>query len=109
MSTNSHNLPIPRITIRKSTHTDYVALVRVAGRDSKQLPAGPFLVAEVRGEIHAAIEIATGEVIADPFQRTAEVLSLLSSRHEQLGSGRTRRRGALRIVAKSPALRRAAV
>ena len=109
MSTNNHNSAISRITIRESSPTDYVALVRVAGRDSKELPAGPMLVAEVRGEIHAAISIATGTVIADPFRRTADNISLLRSRREQLGSGRTGRRRALRIVAKSPALRRAAV
>ena len=59
------------LAIRPATEGDRLALTRLAGRDSTTVPAGDLLVAEVGGEIHAAIAVATGEAIADPFQSTA--------------------------------------
>jgi hypothetical protein len=56
---------------------DRAALRRVAQRDSRPVPEGELLVAEVGGELQAAIELATGEVIADPFRRTVELVRML--------------------------------
>lgn len=86
------------LAIRPATEGDRLALTRLAGRDSTTVPAGDLLVAEVGGEIHAAIAVATGEAIADPFQSTRELVALLRLRAEQ-----TRRRPALRLVARSHA------
>ncbi len=68
------------ITIRSSRPADASELNRLAALDSQRLPAGDLLVAEVRGEIVAAYDPAAARAIADPFQRTADVVSLLKLR-----------------------------
>jgi hypothetical protein len=75
------------------------ALARVASRDSAQLPPGPWLVAEVEGEALAALSVANGELVADPFSRTAELRALLELRAMQLRgrAGRRRREGLLTL------------
>jgi len=63
--------------VRLAASDDMVALGRLAGLDSRPLPAGPHLVAERDGRIDAALSLATGELVADPFRRTAELCDLL--------------------------------
>jgi hypothetical protein len=60
-----------------TTPADAAALERLAQLDSQALPAGPHLIARRDGAIAAALSLATGELIADPFQRTAELRELL--------------------------------
>jgi hypothetical protein len=48
---------------------------------------GDVLIADVEGEPHAAIEIATGATIADPFEPTAHLVDLLGVRAERLADG----------------------
>lgn len=79
------------VTLRLATDADDRALVRLAQLDSRPLPPGPHLLGERDGRIEAAISLATGEVVADPFRRTAEICELLS-----------RHAGALRIAPTSP-------
>jgi hypothetical protein len=59
------------ITIRSGTAADGVALERLAQLDSGRVPADPVLLAEVDGEVVAAISVASGAAIADPFRPTA--------------------------------------
>ena len=63
------------ITIRNSRPTDAVAIRRLAALDSRPVPAGDLVVAEVGGEIVAAGSVAGA--VADPFRRTADVTQLL--------------------------------
>jgi hypothetical protein len=72
------------VTIRAAGTLDGAALRRVAQRDSRPVPEGELLVAEVDGELQAAIELATGEVIADPFRRTGELVRMLVLRRSLL-------------------------
>jgi hypothetical protein len=65
------------VTIRRALPADLKPLERLGQRDSRPLPPGPHLVAERDGRIDAAISLATGELIADPFHRTAELCELL--------------------------------
>jgi hypothetical protein len=73
------------ITIRFGHPGDAAALRRLAALDSKPAPAGPVLVAEVSGELWAAVT-ATGarRAIADPFRHTAELVALLHERADRL-------------------------
>jgi hypothetical protein len=82
------------VLIRNADATDFAALHRLAERDSAHIPDGELLVAEVNGDIHAALSLARGRAIADPFRRTAEVVRLLELRRDQLRvlGGRQRRR-----------------
>ncbi len=66
------------ITIRNSRPADASELRRLAALDSQVLPHGDILVAEVSGEIVAAH--GDGRTLADPFRRTADVVSLLEMR-----------------------------
>ena len=70
-------------TIRAATHTDLTALDRLAQLDSSQIPAGDLLVAENDDAIVAAISTKDGAVIANPFVRTADTVSLLRRRASQ--------------------------
>jgi hypothetical protein len=65
------------VTLRLAEGRDDVALERLAQLDSRPLPPGPHLVAERSGRIEAGISLATGELVADPFLRTAELCELL--------------------------------
>jgi hypothetical protein len=66
------------VTLRLATDSDGAALERLAQRDCRTLPLGPHLVAEREGRIDAAISLASAEIVADPFRRTAELCELLS-------------------------------
>jgi hypothetical protein len=68
------------VTLRLATEADRGALERLAGLDSRPLPAGPLLIAEVAGRIDAALSLSTDELVADPFRRTAELCELLRCR-----------------------------
>jgi hypothetical protein len=93
------------ISIRRARPDDFASLWRVASLDSALVPDEPLLVAESGREIVAAISVANGESIADPFQRTAEVVELLQLRASQLPrvSERPRRRLLARLRGR-PAL-----
>jgi hypothetical protein len=80
------------VTLRLAAGDDTPSLQRLAQRDSRPLPPGPHLVAVRDGAIAAALSLATGELIADPFQRTAELRALLSCHAGERRAGRTRTR-----------------
>jgi hypothetical protein len=64
-------------TIRRADLADLAALDRLAAVDSAVAPTGDVLVAEVAGELWAALEIESGAAIADPFRPSAELVELL--------------------------------
>jgi hypothetical protein len=65
------------VTLHLACARDRSALERLAQLDSRRLPPGPHLVAMREGRIDAAVSLATGDVVADPFRRTAELCQLL--------------------------------
>ncbi len=76
------------VTVRFSAPLDREAITRLAQLDSTPAPAGPSLVAEVGGELVAALPLDGGRPIADPFRRTEEIVRLLTVRAAQLrGAG----------------------
>ncbi len=93
--------PSASVTIRKLTNDDHEALEILADRDSAEVPGGAVLVAEVEGSILAAISLADGALVADPFSRTSELRSLLELRASQL-----RRRGSAKPARGFAAKRR---
>ena len=87
------------ITIRAAGLQDAEALRRLAQRDSRAVPEGQLLIALVEGEARAAISLASGETIADPFHRTEELVGMLTLRGSRLrGERRQRRRGLKRLL-----------
>ena len=75
------------------------AIERLAQLDSARRPAGPVLVAAVGGEPVAALPLDGGPAIADPFQRTAALVSLLELRVAQMRGRPSHGRPARLIVA----------
>lgn len=72
------------LNIRRAEANDVLALCRLAALDSQRPPKGPMLVAAIHGELRAAVPLRGGPAIADPFQRTAELVALLELRAAQL-------------------------
>jgi hypothetical protein len=88
------------ILIRYSRDDDHVALERLAALDSRMLPEGPFLLAEVHGELVAAAPLdRDAEPLSDPFVPTANVRQLLKLRARQVGRSRV---AAARTVGTAP-------
>jgi hypothetical protein len=77
---------LDRVTIRRSRAADRRALERLAQLDSRRLAAGELLVAEVDGELRAALPLGGGAPIADPFRPTAPLVSLLMLRARQVSA-----------------------
>jgi hypothetical protein len=78
------------LTIRPADLADLAALDRLAELDSSYPPTGDVLVAEVGGELWAAVEVDSGAAIADPFRPTADLVELLRV-HLHEASARQRR------------------
>ena len=74
----------PTVVIRAARGSDGPALRRLAALDSAELPAGELLIAEADDAVVAAMSLQTGEKVADPFRRTAEVVDLLAYRAKRL-------------------------
>ena len=70
--------------IRYAVDSDAAAVARLAALDSSAIPDGPLLVAEVDGELWAAVAIHRGAAIADPFRPSGPLVELLRARARQL-------------------------
>jgi len=68
------------ITIRLSRPEDRESILRLCALDGREAPAGDLLLALAGDELRAALPLAGGEPIADPFHRTAELVYLLRLR-----------------------------
>jgi hypothetical protein len=87
------------VVIRRAKSTDAPALVQLAALDAnhhagRRLVAAAeehtVLVAEVDGELEAALDIDGGTSVANPFRPTAPHRQLLALRARQLGGGASR-------------------
>jgi hypothetical protein len=77
------------ILIRYSRDDDHAALERLAALDSRTLPKGPFLLAEVDGELVAAAPLDLDiEPLSDPFMPTANLRELLRLRARHVRQSR---------------------
>jgi hypothetical protein len=72
------------VTLRFAFPDDQPALWRLAALDSAEIPVDPVLIAEVDGDVRAALSLSDGRVIANPFHRTMELVALLHARAAQL-------------------------
>jgi len=73
------------VVIRLAVSDDELALRRLAHLDSARPLAGQKLLAEHGGSLVAAVSMADGSAIADPFRMTADTVELLRLRAAQLG------------------------
>lgn len=97
------------IAIRVARPGEERVLLRLAALDSAPALRGDVLVAEVDGELLAALSLADGRAVADPFRPTADLVELLRTRARLMGavgSENGRRRLSLRRPAPHVALAR---
>jgi hypothetical protein len=76
--------PTAPVTVRRFAERDIDAVRLLAALDSKRMPTGAVLVAERAGEVVAALELETSNVLADPFKPTADLVDLLKLSAKQL-------------------------
>jgi hypothetical protein len=88
----------PAVTLRFACAEDDRALERLAQLDSARTPRGPQLVAEVGGQLRAAISLTDGAVLANPFDHTSELVNLLRARAAQLSGQRPKRPGRVSVL-----------
>ena len=75
------------IVVRRATPGDTAAIERLAALDSAQAPSGEVIVAEVDGEVRAAMAVADRSFVADPFHRTEGLVELLAVRADRMREG----------------------
>ena len=80
------------VTLRYAVPADAEALDRLAQLDSSRAPRGLVLVADVSGELWAALSLDDQHAVADPFRPTGELVALLVERGRQI---KRRERGRL--------------
>jgi hypothetical protein len=76
------------ITLRCAGPADQKTLARLAALDTAVPPAPPVLIAEVGGDIYAALSLHDATLIADPFHDTVAAQQLLRARAAELHGGR---------------------
>ena len=72
------------IIVRLATPLDHQKLETLAALDSARAPDGATLIAELDDRPVAALSLADGAAVADPFVPTSEVVDLLRLRADQL-------------------------
>ena len=76
--------PEQAVTLRRYSAEDHDPLARLAALDSSKPPHQPVVVAEVGGELRAALSLNDGSLVADPFHLTGGVADLLRAYARQL-------------------------
>lgn len=79
------------VSVRRATGDDRGDLQNLAALDSADALVGEILIAQVGEEPQAAIEVASGTTIADPFRPTAHLVELLEVRAKALRGQRSNR------------------
>jgi hypothetical protein len=76
--------PATDCVIRYATADDVPALRRLVTQARLRVFCGPALVAEIGGDVRAAVSLADGHVIADPSHPTGGLGDLLRTRRDAL-------------------------
>jgi hypothetical protein len=87
----------PDIELRLCKPVDDPALERLAQLAEREVPAGRLVVALLDGTLVAALPVAGGAALRDPFVKTVHLLPLLEVRAAQLRP-RAPRHGSLRLL-----------
>jgi hypothetical protein len=74
------------VAVRLARPEDEPAIRRLAALDGKSVPTGSVLVAEADSEVIAALPVAGGSAVADPFRWTSDVVALMEMRAAQIAA-----------------------
>jgi hypothetical protein len=72
------------VTLRSARAEDAEALAALAALDSSHAPSGAVIVAEVAGELWAALSLDDGHAVANPFRPSGELTFRLAERAREL-------------------------
>ncbi len=86
------------LTIRRAAASDAAALARLAALDSSRAPRGDILLAEVAGELWAAVSLENFHAVADPFRPSGELAFVLIKHARRLRRAERDRRGFMRSI-----------
>ena len=102
------SIDLNAFTIREAQADDRAAIRRLADLDGGRMPSKRMLVGELDGEVVAAVPIAGGAAVADPFRSTSALVSLLGLRAAQFRGleDSRKRRGSIRRLFSGGADRR---
>ncbi len=78
--------PVDNVLLRLCCVSDDAAIERLAQLEGRTAPIGRHIVAEVDGVVIAALPLAGGKLLADPFRATSHLLSLLELRAKQVNA-----------------------
>jgi hypothetical protein len=81
------------VTFRYARDEDAEALAVLADLDSSRAPRGAVIVAEVAGELWAAVSLDDGHAIAHPFRPSGELTFQLGERARELNRAAPRNPG----------------
>jgi hypothetical protein len=81
------------VTLRYARDEDAEALAELAQLDSSRAPLGAVIVAEVGGELWAALSLDDGHAIANPFRPSGELSFRLAERAREINRAARRRPG----------------
>jgi hypothetical protein len=73
-----------RVTFRHARPEDAEALTVLAQLDSSRVPSGDVIVADAGGELWAAVSLADGHAVANPFRPSGELTWSLMERARDL-------------------------
>jgi hypothetical protein len=76
--------PDAAVLIRPASPADEPAIARLSALDEHVLPGGERLIGELGGRIVAALDLRSGDVVADPFVPTTGIVELLGLRAAQV-------------------------
>ena len=76
--------PDAPMLIRRASTDDEPAIARLSALDEHVLPRGERLIGELGGRIVAALDVRSGDVVADPFVPTRGIVELLGLRAAQV-------------------------
>lgn len=89
------------VTLRLASTSDEKSLARLAELDSAGPQQRPVLVAELDGQLLAALSLSDGRAVANPFHPTADLVDLLRARAQHIrAQSPTKRCGRLRSWAR---------
>jgi len=94
----AHRTETSEIELRLCRASDDPALERLAALAERPMPFGRLVVALVNGSLVAALPLAGGCALRDPFAKTIHLLPLLELRARQLRQPEPRRAWATRLV-----------
>jgi hypothetical protein len=81
------------IAFRSATSEDDRVLQDLSELDSARPVERPAVLAVVDGHPVAAVSLTDGRIVADPFTRTEDVVTMLRARVASLAAERARKRG----------------